>query len=64
MNKQCLLTQNIICREYARTHGLTYKNGFTFVNPTDFPFLSISKFPEDDLKLSLDDFSTKQGWIK
>ena len=46
------LTTYIIQREYERTH------------PGKTTTLSIEDFTISDLKLSIDDFSEKQGWMK
>ena len=56
--KPIQLTQYVILREYARTHGLTSISQF------DYPEINIKNFTKKELNLSLDDFSRKQGWMK
>jgi hypothetical protein len=56
--KPIQLTQYVILREFARTHGLTN------ISQRDYPELDKQNFSVEELNLSLDDFSRKQGWIK
>lgn len=51
-----LLTTEIIRREYLRAHGPTARDFLDLISDANYPVA--------DLKLSLDDFSRKQGWLK
>jgi hypothetical protein len=56
-NLRALLTTYIIKREYASTHNIEN------ISTVEHPELKEENFTIEDLRLSLDDFSRKQGWM-
>ena len=63
--KPCQISQYIIVREYMRTHGIPYVNDGECFHKVlaERPDLSVDNFTQEQLNLSLDDFSRELGWM-
>ncbi len=59
------LTTATIRREFARTHGASNFAAMEEIHRqlVSRGLLEAESFPPADLELSLDEFSTKQGWM-